>query len=166
MKTKIITIRASIAAILLVLSLANCKPDREEPAPTLKSKIKGKTYVLGTVRRNIPDVDVTIEFAGLMIVFDAVGEQMTITCDANPCLSGTYPFLIDEGSSAVSGTAAFRFFSPTKCFMGTAPLFNAGIANDESSFFFWSSLFYSSIVINPGRTSSLQGTYIFNLVKQ
>jgi hypothetical protein len=158
MKIKIITILASIAAILLVL--ANCGPSPDSLDDSLSKRLKGNTYVLGNVKNSDNGIDVTSEFTGLRLAFSADATSLTITSPAKPCLNGTY-------SSQIGGLFIFgsvTLTSPPPC----APfgMSMARILPGDSSFEFNWTLPSTSIVIQPGRTSSENRQHTFNLVKQ
>lgn len=156
MKIKKIIILAWIPATLFVLSLANCKSKNDvDPILTLKEKIQGKTYVLGTVTKG--STNVTSDFTGLTIVFNADGVSCTITSPTMTCLSGTRSTNIGE-STITMGTG--------NNFCGSSTALNVAASKDGSTLSFTLALNLSSVVITPtGRTSGL-ADYKFDLVKK
>jgi hypothetical protein len=154
MKIKKVSIHTLIPAILLVLSFAYCKPKDFVEPNSLKDKIEGKTYILGTVTKG--STDVTSDFTGFRISFTG-GSSCTIVSPTVTCLSGTQGINI--------GNSTITFTGSNSCAPSTA--LNVAANEDGSFLSFTLALNLSSIVITPtGRTSGLAAEYKFNLVKQ
>jgi hypothetical protein len=163
MKIKIITILASIAATLLVLSLANCI-EGTEPDPistSFAAKIKGNTYVLGTVMNGTTNV--TSEFTGLKLAFSGDGTSVTITSPTKLCLNGNYKTAISGVYFNRIGSISITGISPPSCMN---QIFEGETSTAASTLSFAMNLPPSTpIVISPGRTSGVV-KYNFELVKQ
>jgi len=155
MKTKKVFIYTILPAILFALSFVNCKPQQTvEPSLTLKDKIKGKTYVLGSVTKS--GVNVTSEFTGFKISFSADATGVSITSGGTN--SATCTAIANVASNTIT-------LSTPDCFR-TSTLTNVSTNGDGTTLNFTCTLPSSSIVITPGGRTSSTSDYIFNLVKQ
>lgn len=155
MKIKKIIILAWIPATLFVLSLANCKYKNDvDPILTLKEKIQGKTYVLGTVTKG--STNVTSEFTGFKISFSADATGASITS------GGTNSTNCTASASVASNTITL---TTPNCFR-TSTLTDVSTNGDGTTLKFTCTLPSSSIIITPGGRTSSTNDYTFNLVKQ
>lgn len=152
--TRIITL-AWVPATLFLLSLANCKKSNlDEPTLTLKDKIQGKSYGLGSVTKG--STNVTSEFTGFKITFSADATGVSITS------GGTNSASCSATANVASNTITL---STPNCFR-TSTLTTVSTNGDGTTLNFTCTLPSSSIVITPGGRTSGTSEYIFNLVKQ
>lgn len=154
MKIKKIIILAWIPATLFVLSLANCKSKPNIEPFSLREKIQGKTYILGTVTKG--STDVTPEFTGFKISFSADATGASITS------GGTNSTNCTASASVASNTITL---TRPDCFR-TSTLTDVSTNGDGTTLKFTCTLPSSSIVITPGGRTSSTNDYTFNLVKQ
>ncbi|MBI3219734.1 MAG: hypothetical protein HYZ44_09500 [Bacteroidetes bacterium] len=145
---------AWIPATLFLLSLANCKNKPEEPTLTLKDKIQGKSYILGTVTKN--GVSVTSEFTGFKISFSADATVVTIISGGTSSATCNVSATVAENTITLATPDCFR----------TSTLTNVSTGVDGSFLKFDCTLQSSSIVITPGGRTSSTNNYTFNLIKQ
>ena len=145
-----------IPTIFFLILLFDCKPAPQITEPlTLQSQIKGKTYILGTVTNNGDNV--TSEFTGFKISFNAEGTSCTITSPSKPCLNTIENINIGTNTITFTGTA-----SSCKSNIATSVSATA----DGITLVFDMTLVLSSIVIDPTDRSSAIDTHKFSLVRQ
>lgn len=163
---KTITIRIILtyipAALFLSLSFFHCNKTGSDDSglTTLKDQIQGKTYILGTVMQG--GTNVTSEFTGFKIAFNADGTACTIQSPSKPCLSTFSAVSVAEQTISI-------IINPGNCLGST--LSNVSSNTDGTVLNFDAVITFptTTIVVEPvgGRTGSSEtNLYTFNLIKQ
>jgi|GEM_PF-5334735 len=137
----------ALLALCMVASFAltSCK-EKKKPAPTLKERIQGKTYVLGTVTKG--GASVTSDFTGAKLIFDAVGAAGSITSGGTATQTVNVTYNVGESSITVGGTP------PT----GWAATLTAASAPEDGATFTF------TVNINNPKTGAAD--HVFSLIKQ
>jgi hypothetical protein len=145
-----------LPALLFLAASIQCKSGGDEVPKTLKEKIQGKTYILGTVIKGTANV--TSDFTGFRISFNADGTAGNIQNNLCEPKSANVSLNIGDQTITLSG-------STPSCFSNV--LTNVSTDTDGSTLQFTTTINLSEIVITPvSKTSGGVSEYVFNLVKQ
>ena len=151
---KIITLACIPATLFGLLLISSCASEEEELPITLKDKIQGKSYVLGSVTKG--GTNVTSEFTGFKITFSPTATLVSIVSGGGNSANCQVSAVVAGKEIGLIGATCFQ----------TSVLNNVSTNGDGSTLKFDCTLPSSSIVITPGGRTSSTNTYTFNLVKQ
>lgn len=152
---------ASLPATLFGLLLSSSCSEWT-PMVTLHQLVRGKTFILGSVTKG--STDVTGDFTGFKISFNAEGNKMTITS------GGTNSVTCDVNAWIIGGTVDLAVKYPGNIELSTPNCLNTsiltGVISGGEDIEFNCTLPSSSIVITPGGRTSGTSDYTFKLLKQ
>lgn len=151
---KIITLACIPATLFGLLLISSCASEEEELPITLKDKIQGKSYVLGSVTKG--GTNVTSEFTGFKITFSPTGTGVSIVSGGGNSANCQVSAVVAGKEIGLIGATCFQ----------TSVLNNVGTNGDGSTLKFDCTLPSSSIVITPGGRTSGTNNYTFDLVQQ
>ena len=152
---KIITLACIPATLFGLLLISSCASEEEELPITLKDKIQGKSYVLGSVTKGGVN-DVTSEFTGFRLTFTSTGTGVSIVSGGGNSANCQVSAVVAGKEIGLIGATCFQ----------TSVLNNVSTNGDGSTLKFDCTLPSSSIVITPGGRTSGTSDYTFDLVRQ
>jgi hypothetical protein len=151
---KIITLACIPATLFGLLLISSCASEEEELPITLKDKIQGKSYVLGSVTKG--GTNVTSEFTGFKITFSPTATLVSIVSGGGNSANCQVSAVVAGKEIGLIGATCFQ----------TSVLNNVSTNGDGSTLKFDCTLPSSSIVITPGGRTSGTSDYTFDLVRQ
>jgi hypothetical protein len=151
---KIITLACIPATLFGLLLISSCASEEEELPITLKDKIQGKSYVLGSVTKG--GTNVTSEFTGFKITFSPTATLVSIVSGGGNSANCQVSAVVAGNQIGLIGATCFQ----------TSVLNNVSTNGDGSTLKFDCTLPSSSIVITPGGRTSGTNNYTFDLVQQ
>ncbi|MFN8888519.1 MAG: hypothetical protein ACK5WF_13750 [Cyclobacteriaceae bacterium] len=151
---KIITLACIPATLFGLLLISSCASEEEEIPITLKDKIQGKSYVLGSVTKG--GTNVTSEFTGFKITFSPTATLVSIVSGGGNSANCQVSAVVAGKEIGLIGATCFQ----------TSVLNNVSTNGDGSTLKFDCTLPSSSIVITPGGRTSGTSDYTFDLVRQ
>jgi hypothetical protein len=151
---KIITLACIPATLFGLLLISSCASEEEELPITLKDKIQGKSYVLGSVTKG--GTNVTSEFTGFKITFSPTATLVSIVSGGGNSANCQVSAVVAGNQIGLIGATCFQ----------TSVLNNVSTNGDGSTLKFDCTLPSSSIVITPGGRTSGTSDYTFDLVRQ
>ncbi|MFN7260449.1 MAG: hypothetical protein ACK5TU_11155 [Cyclobacteriaceae bacterium] len=151
---KIITLACIPATLFGLLLISSCASEEEEIPITLKDKIQGKSYVLGSVTKG--GTNVTSEFTGFKITFSPTATLVSIVSGGGNSANCQVSAVVAGNQIGLIGATCFQ----------TSVLNNVSTNGDGSTLKFDCTLPSSSIVITPGGRTSGTSDYTFDLVRQ
>jgi hypothetical protein len=134
--------------------ISSCASEEEELPITLKDKIQGKSYVLGSVTKG--GTNVTSEFTGFKITFSPTATLVSIVSGGGNSANCQVSAVVAGKEIGLIGATCFQ----------TSVLNNVSTNGDGSTLKFDCTLPSSSIVITPGGRTSGTSDYTFDLVRQ